>query len=103
MRNSENHRFSYVVLVGALRSEFNPTALEALWIQMREHRYDTSSLGVLAQAIHDAQDITYDTGHFRFWGDQRAEEGRGDRVIAIEAEQGATATRPSVIEGGGDR
>lgn len=56
------HRPSYVALVCALRAEFDPMALEALWIQMRQHRDDRSSLGVLAQAVHDAQDVTYDAG-----------------------------------------
>ena len=58
---SSNHRSTYVALVAALRAEFNDMQREALWIQMREHRYDTSSLGVLAQAVHDAQDLAYDT------------------------------------------
>lgn len=53
-------RASYVALVAALREEFTAPALEAVWIQMREHRYNTSSLGTLAQAVHDAWDVTYD-------------------------------------------
>jgi hypothetical protein len=58
---SSNHRRSYVALVAALREEFNDrSSLEALWIQMRQHRYDISSLGVLAQAVHDAHDPVYD-------------------------------------------
>lgn len=55
-------RDTYRALVAALRAEFGPLALESIWIQMREHRYDTSSLGVLAQAVHDAHDVMYDTG-----------------------------------------
>ena len=58
---SEIRRPTYVALVAALRDEFNPMQLEALGIAMREHRYNIGSLGVLAQAIHDAHDITYDT------------------------------------------
>jgi hypothetical protein len=56
----DNHRTSYVGLVAALREEFSDLQREALWIQMREHRYDTSSFGVLAQAVHDAQDLAYE-------------------------------------------
>lgn len=56
------HRPSYVALVAALRAEFGQPALEAIWIQMREHRYNTTSLGVLAQAVHDANDVAYDAG-----------------------------------------
>lgn len=59
---STNHRPSYVALVAALRAEFNDMQQEALWIQLREHRYNTSSLGTLAQAVHDAHDINYDAG-----------------------------------------
>lgn len=58
---AEPHRLSYVALVAALRAEFNAPALEAIWIQMREHRYNTTPLGVLAQAVHDAQDVAYST------------------------------------------
>lgn len=58
---SANHRPLYVALVAALRAEFNDLQLEALWIGMREHRYNHNSLGVLAQAVHDAHDINYDT------------------------------------------
>ncbi|MEU8329837.1 hypothetical protein [Micromonospora sp. NPDC048839] len=54
------HRPSYVALVAALRAEFNDMALEAIWIQTREHRRNLSSLGTLAQAIDDARDVTYD-------------------------------------------
>jgi hypothetical protein len=56
-----NHRPTYVALVSALRNEFNDLQLEALWIQMREHRYGTSSLDVLAQAVHDSHDLAYDS------------------------------------------
>lgn len=56
-------RPSYVALVAALRSEFNPMALEALRVQLAEHRYATSSLGVLVQAVIDAGDVTYDPGN----------------------------------------
>ncbi|WP_346536985.1 hypothetical protein [Micromonospora sp. DPT] len=59
---TEQHRPDYIALVAALRAEFLPTSLDALWIQMRGHRYNTTSLGVLAQAVHDARDLTYDTG-----------------------------------------
>lgn len=59
---AENHRSSYVALVAALRAEFSGTALEALKIQLASHRYDIGSLGALTQAVHDAQDITYDAG-----------------------------------------
>lgn len=55
---TENHRASYVALVAALRSEFAPTALGALRIQLEEHRYDTGSVGVLAQAVRDAVKAT---------------------------------------------
>lgn len=58
---AEPHRPSYVALVAALRAEFNDIQKASLWIQMREHRYDPSSLGTLAQAVHDAQDVAYDT------------------------------------------
>jgi hypothetical protein len=57
-----HQRPSYVALVAALRAEFGFPQRASLWIQMREHRYDTSSLGVLAQAVHDAQDVAYDAG-----------------------------------------
>jgi len=59
---SANHRPSYVALVAALRNEFNDMQRAALWIQMRQYRYDVSSLSTLAQAVHDAQDINYQTG-----------------------------------------
>jgi len=59
---TEQHRRTYLALVAAMRAEFQPTSLEALWIQMRGHRYNTTSLGVLAQAVHDAHDLTYDAG-----------------------------------------
>lgn len=55
----EPHRQSYVALVAALRAEFEPTALAALWTVMRQHRYDISSAGALAQAVHDANDTAY--------------------------------------------
>lgn len=58
----DGHRPAYVALVCALRAEFEPAALEALWIQLRQHRDNRSSLGLLAQAVHDAQDVTYDAG-----------------------------------------
>ncbi|WP_433731083.1 hypothetical protein ACQP2Y_21775 [Actinoplanes sp. CA-051413] len=58
---SANHRPSYVALVAALREEFNDLQLEALTIGIREYRYNHNSLGVLAQAVHDAHDINYDT------------------------------------------
>lgn len=56
-----NHRPTYVALIAALRNEFSDLQRESLWIQMRAHRYATSSLGVLAQAVHDAQDVAYDS------------------------------------------
>jgi len=59
---SANHRPSYVTLVAALRNEFNDMQRSALWIQMRKYRYDVSSLSTLAQAVHDAQNPTYQTG-----------------------------------------
>lgn len=59
---SDNHRSSYRRLVAAMRAEFNDLALEALWIQMRKHRYCIDSLGTLAQAVHDAHDLRYDAG-----------------------------------------
>lgn len=73
------HRPGYVGLVAALRAEFNPMQLEALWIQMREHRYGTSSLGTLAQAVHDAHDVAYDAGELvhpavKAWLDRKAAE-----------------------------
>jgi hypothetical protein len=58
---SLDHRSSYVALVAALRVEFNDLQLEALSIGTREYRYNHNSLGVLAQAVHDAHDINYDT------------------------------------------
>lgn len=57
---SENHRASYVALVAALRAEFGPLSLESIWLQMRDHRYNPTSLGTLAQAVHDAHDVRYD-------------------------------------------
>jgi hypothetical protein len=54
------HRSTYVALVVALREEFHPLGLESLWLQMRDHRYNPTSLGTLAQAVHDARDIAYD-------------------------------------------
>lgn len=57
---AESHRPSYVALVAALRNEFNDLERQSLWIQMREHRYSLTSLGTLAQAVHDAQDCRYD-------------------------------------------
>lgn len=56
------YRPSYTALVAALRTEFDPLALESLDHQMREHRTNHSSLGVLSQAVHDANDVTYDPG-----------------------------------------
>jgi hypothetical protein len=56
-----DQRPSFVALAAALRTEFNDLQLEALWIQMREHRYDLTSLGTLAQAVHNAHDIAYRT------------------------------------------
>ncbi|MFI2663209.1 hypothetical protein [Micromonospora carbonacea] len=53
---------SYVALVAALRSEFNPLALEALRIQLAEHRNSLTSLGTLTQAVFDAGDVNYDAG-----------------------------------------
>lgn len=60
---SGNHRSTYVALVAALRAEFDATQRRAIWIQMREHRYDLSSLGTLAQAAHDADDLAYDASN----------------------------------------
>ncbi|TDB84490.1 hypothetical protein E1091_17475 [Micromonospora fluostatini] len=59
---NENTQPSYVALVAALRSEFSPMALEALRIQLAEHRYVTSSISVLVQAVIDAGDLTFDPG-----------------------------------------
>jgi hypothetical protein len=59
---STNHRESYRALVAALRAEFGPTAREVLWIELRQYRYDLSSLGALAHAVHDARDDAYETG-----------------------------------------
>jgi len=59
---ADNHRPSHVLLVAALRSEFNDLTLDAMTIQLSEHRYDRGSLGVLVQAVHDAHDIADDAG-----------------------------------------
>jgi len=60
---STNHRKSYRALVAALRAEFGPTARDAIWIGLlRDHRYDVTSIGTLAQAVHDARDDAYETG-----------------------------------------
>ncbi|WP_341720000.1 hypothetical protein QQG74_09945 [Micromonospora sp. FIMYZ51] len=59
---SEPNSPSYVALVAALRSEFNPLALEAMKIQLAEHRNHRSSVGTLVQAITDAGDVSYDAG-----------------------------------------
>lgn len=52
----DNSRPSYAALIAALRDEFDSLALDALDIQLREHRYDINSIGVLAQAVRDARD-----------------------------------------------
>lgn len=57
----ENHRKTYTALVAALRAEFDHGALSDLWAHMSEHRYNVGWLGVLAQAVHDAQDPAYVT------------------------------------------
>jgi hypothetical protein len=59
MSRQSPHRKTYVALVAALRDEFTPLALESVWIQVRQHRYDVTSLGTLAQAVHDAHDVTF--------------------------------------------
>lgn len=70
---STNHRPSYVALVAALRAEFNDLQLEATNIQMLPHRYDSSSLGTLAQAVHDAHDIAYDTDtRYLVWSNEHS-------------------------------
>lgn len=57
----ENHRRSYVALVAALRGEFNELSLEAIKIEISNYRYNGGSISVLAQAVIDACDISYDT------------------------------------------
>jgi len=59
---SGQHRDSYRVLVAALREEFTPVGLAVLWGRLRTDRYDITSIGVLARAIHDARDPAYDAG-----------------------------------------
>lgn len=59
---ADQHRATYRALVAALREEFQAPALEAIWIQVRDHRYNPTSFGVLVQAVHDARDVAYDCG-----------------------------------------
>lgn len=51
------NRSRYAALVAALRDEFDATALESISIQMREHLYNVSSIGVLARAVYDAYGV----------------------------------------------
>lgn len=53
---------SYVELVTALRSEFDPADLQVISAQLREHRHNVSPIGVLARAVHDARGISGDPG-----------------------------------------
>jgi len=93
---SSNHRPSYVALVAALREEFNDLQLESLWIQVRGNRYDVSSLGVLAQAVHDAHDPVYDTSPTSVEQSHSAQpEGEGDpaATVRVALPQAAPARR----------
>lgn len=65
--NTHGRRRTYVALVQALRAEFTPTERGVIWLWMREHRYNTSSFGALAQACHDADDRAYLTGEADPW------------------------------------
>lgn len=83
-----DHRITYVALVAAMRNEFNDLQRAALWIQMREHRYATSSLSTLAQAVHDAQDIRYDADLT-----DRIAQAIGDPGSILPREPDETVTR----------
>jgi rubrerythrin len=61
---SSRHRPSYVALVAALRAEFSALQLEAMKIQLRGYRYYLGSMNALFQAVHDAQDVAYDTSEW---------------------------------------
>lgn len=52
---------SYVALVAALRGEFGLGALAAMNLQLRPHRGNPTSLGVLVDAVRDAGDVGFDS------------------------------------------
>lgn len=90
----ERHRPSYAALVAALRTEFNPLALEAMKIRLREHRHDLSSLGTLVHAVFDAQDLAYGTAAGLITFDAAA----GRIASPEDASAGTTPAAPTTEE-----
>ncbi|GLW32248.1 hypothetical protein [Actinoplanes regularis] len=81
-------RPTYIALVAALRNEFNDLQRDSLWIQMRKHRYDVSSLGVLAQAVHDSHDVAFEANL-----SDRIAQAIGDPGSVLPRNENETVTR----------
>jgi hypothetical protein len=56
----EPPRLTYIALVAALRAEFHPMQLAALNADLRHKLHGGGTIGIYAQAVHDAADPGYD-------------------------------------------